>query len=217
MRLVREEIIEAQEYAPIGQAVIALDSEFDDAIVLGLDKVQNLAVIRNDKTIGIVKITCNLGYGAGLGNLIGRRVDQMATLARTGEIDPAILVRRIIACDNEFSAASRQDGRRAAAICFQNSWVFLAVPGHDGTAAIFDIIELVLVPDGAFGKPGIAIDDLGIGRMGASREAKGEHNAENASFHHVISFPSSPASANFTARRRRFLVFCLRHRRRALL
>src|SRR4029078_12164349 len=88
---------------------------------------------------------------------------------------------RIVTRNDEFTAAGRQDGRWTATILFPEDVVFLAIPGQDRAAAIFDIEELVLVPDGAFGKPGIVVDDFDVCRVGANGgEGERQRSTEKA-------------------------------------
>jgi hypothetical protein len=71
-----------------------LDIELDDATVLGLDQTRILAIVRHDEAIGGVQVARSLGHAAVLAYVIRGPVDERTALARSREIEAAVLVWR---------------------------------------------------------------------------------------------------------------------------
>jgi hypothetical protein len=58
----------------------SLDIELDDAAVLGLDQTKDLAVVRHDEAIGVVRVARFLGHAAVLADVVRGRVDERTPL-----------------------------------------------------------------------------------------------------------------------------------------
>ena len=73
----------------------------------------------------------------------------------------------VVAGGEELALRRRDDGGRPAALLRPEDLVLVAVPGGHGIAVVFHVIQFAVIPDRAFRKVRVGIDDLdaaGVGR-----------------------------------------------------